>query len=79
MNKKDGLALALFVVAALGIALAIDLVVAISFGGAALLAVAALVAVVVGSAINDRLNERAAEARNTNVAKTPVVDTNPVV
>lgn len=74
MNKKDGLALALFVLATLFVAIAIDVAVAISFGGALLLAVAALVAAVVGSALNDRLNERAVEARNTNVAKTPVAE-----
>lgn len=72
MKKKDGLALAAFVLGVVAVALAIDLAVAISFGGALLLGLAALVAVVVGSAVNDRLNERAAEARNADVA--PPVD-----
>lgn len=78
MNKKDGLALALFVVGVLFVAFAIDIAVAVSFGGALLLALAAIVSVVVGATLNDRLNQRAVEARSTGVPVTPV-DTNPTV
>lgn len=63
MKNKDALAVALFVLGVLFVALVVNAAVTISFGSALLLGVAAVVSVVIGSTINDYLNDRAAKRR----------------